>query len=226
MSGIILGLREYIFLSLKELPLIASVAPLFLGISQGNVNLLMFGIGIAIIAPLAAALVGWLLSWPLNWLNPSGSLWKVPASDVSPLLSETPSVLGSTRGLVNVVPTWWMSMSVFFFAYLLFNAIGLYTQPPNKGADSAKVENRKAQAIMAILLIVILGLVICGTKIFLADGETIFGVITAIGTGSGAAWLWYHFLRRCGMGRLEDVFGIQARILPESVMIDLPVVCV
>jgi hypothetical protein len=226
MSGIILGLREYIFLSLKELPLIAMVAPIFLGISEGNINLLMFGLGNAILAPTAAGLTGWLLRWPLNWLNPSGSVWKMPASDVSPLLSETP-MPSRPLELVPVVPTYWMTITVFFFTYLLFNGASLYNEEPVEGADAERVNNRKSQALMAMILISVLGLVIIGAKISLQDGgENVLGILIAVLIGTLTSYGWFSFLKRCDIGRLEDVFGIQARILPESALSDAPVVCV
>jgi len=225
MSGIILGLREYIFLSLKELPLIAMVAPIFLGISEGNINLLMFGVGNAILAPTAAGLTGWLLRWPLNWLNPSGSVWKMPASDVSPLLSETP-MPSRPLELVPVVPTYWMTITVFFFTYLLFNGANLYNEEPVEGADAERVNNRKSQALMAMILISVLGLVIIGAKISLQDGENVLGILIALLIGTLTSYGWFSFLKRCDIGRLEDVFGIQARILPESALSDAPVVCV
>jgi len=226
MSGIILSLREYIFLSLKELPLIATIGPFFLGIAQGNINLLMLSLGIGIIAPLGAGITGWVLKWLLGIINPSGSLWKVPASDVSPLLPDIPMAATGTRGLINVVPTYWMTMTGFFFSYLAYNAIMLYTQPAAKGSDSEKVENRRAQAIMSLVLIVVLWITIIGAKVSLSDGETVLGVIVAILVAFGTARGWFALLQRCGMGRLEDVFGIQARILPESSTGETPVVCV
>jgi hypothetical protein len=226
MSGIILGLREYIFLSLKELPLIAMVAPIFLGISEGNINLLMFGLGNAILAPTAAGLTGWLLRWPLNWLNPTGSAWKMPASDVSPLLSETP-MPSRPLELVQVVPTYWMTITVFFFTYLLFNGASLYNEEPVEGADAERVNNRKSQALMAMILISVLGLVIIGAKISLQDGgQNVLGNLIAVLIGTLTSYGWFSFLKRCDIGRLEDVFGIQARILPESALSDAPVVCV
>jgi hypothetical protein len=221
----ILGLREYVLLSLKELPLIASAGPLFVGIVQGNVNLILFALGTAIVAPTAAGLTGWLLKFPFEWFGLPVNLWKVAASDVSPLLPEAPSV-GGLRAAINVVPTYWFTMSVFFFSYLALNAAALYTEPAQKGADEDKVENRKNQAIMSMILIVTLGLAILGAKIWLSGSETALGIIIGLLVGGGSAYLWFKFLRQCGMGRLEDVFGIQARILPEAALGDAPVVCV
>lgn len=226
MSGIILSLREYIFLSLKELPLIATIGPFFLGIAQGNINLLMLAIGVAVIAPTGAGMSGWVLKWLLELVNPSGSFWKVPASDVSPLLPDVPMSATGVRGLVNVVPTYWMTMTVFFFSYLAINAATLYAQEPAKGADSEKVDNRRAQAIMCLVLIVVLGLTILTAKVWFSSGETALGIVVAVLVGFSTARGWFGFLRRCGVGRLEDVFGIQARILPESSMGETPVVCV
>ena len=221
----ILGLREYVLLSLKELPLIASAGPLFVGIVQGNVNLILFALGTAIVAPTAAGITGALLKYPFEWFGLPVNLWKVAASDVSPLLPEAPSIVG-LRGAVNVVPTYWFTMSMFFFSYLALNAAALYNEPAHKGADADKVDNRKNQAIMSMILIVTLGLAILGAKVWLSGSETVLGIIVGLLVGGGSAYMWFKFLRQCGMGRLEDVFGIQARILPEAALGDAPVVCV
>ena len=229
MSGVFLGLREYIFLSLKELPLITSVGPLFLGLTQGNVNLIMLAIGVIFISTTVAGLTGALLNAPLEWLNPSGSFWRVAASDVSPLLPDAP-VAGIVKrsAQTSVVPTYWMTMTVFFFSYLALNAFMLLTVPETKGmrSDPDNVENRKAQAIICLVLIGVIGLTVCGGKIYLSGGETVLGVIIAALAGGFSAWGWFTFLRQCGMGRLEDVFGIQARILSEGAVSDTPVVCI
>lgn len=224
----ILGLREYVLLSLKELPLIASAGPLFVGIVQGNINLILFALGTAILAPTAAALIGGVLRWPLTWFNVPVNIWKVAASDVSHLLPEAPLVDSTRmRAAVNVVPTYWFTMSVFFFSYLALNAIALYKEPSQKGADTEKVENRKNQAVMSLILIITLGIAILGAKVWLSSGsETLLGISVGTLTGGVAAYGWFSFLRQCGMGRLEDVFGIQARILPEAAFGDTPVVCV
>jgi hypothetical protein len=225
-AGILLGLREYILLSLKELPLIASAGPLFVGLVQGNVNLILFALGTAIIAPSAAGLSGWLLKYPLEWLKVPPNWWKVASSDVSPLLPEAPSIGIGLRNAINVVPTYWFTMSVFFFAYLALNAAALYNEPSRSGADKDKVDNRKNQAIMSLILISTLGLAILAAKVWLSGGETALGAIVGLLVGVGTASAWFKFLRQCGMGRLEDVFGIQARILPEAAVGEAPVVCV
>ena len=79
---------------------------------------------------------------------------------------------------------------------------------------------------MAMILISVIGLVIIGAKISLQDGENILGVLVAVLIGTLTSYGWFSFLKRCDIGRLEDVFGIQARILPESALSDAPVVCV
>lgn len=222
--GIFAGIREYILLSLKELPLIASVAPLFLGVAEGNINLLVFGLGILFVAPIAAGIVGLILSFLLRWLDPTGTYWKATDSDILSLVPGIPGMGG--RDKVAVVPTYWMTMTVFFFSYLAMNAYSLYVQEPEKNADPEKVDNRKYQAIMSLILIGIIGLLVMGLRVTQSGGETVLGVIVALGTGITTSYFWFKYLSFCGLGRLEDVFGIRARILPESATADTPVVCV
>ena len=223
-----LGLREYILLSLKEFPLIVSVGSLFLGLVEGNINLIMLSIGVLFVATFWAAIIGKILSFPLGWFDPNGWSWKIIASDVSPLLPETPT--NGARGLVNVTPTYWLTMTLFFFTYLILNAVTLLTTPTASSKpsreDLEKEENRKSQAIMCLVLICAIGLTTVIGKIFLSGGETVLGGIVAAIVAGGSAYGWFMFLRQCGLGRLEDVFGIQSRILPGSATKDQPVVCV
>ena len=74
-------------------------------------------------------------------------------------------------------------------------------------------------------MIAILGIFTVMAKIILQGGETLLGIIMASLIGTILAYFWFHFLKRCGAGRLEDVFGIQARILPESSTANKPIVC-
>lgn len=228
-SSIILNLREYIFLSLKELPLIAGVAPLFLGITQGNMNLLMLAFGCIIIAPTGAGLSGWLLKLLLGFIDSKvgweGGYWKLAASDVSPLLPESPQGVRPGNNFISVTPTYWLTIVMFFFSYLLINAVSLYTQEARPNADPEKVNNRKSQSVIAMIMILVLGIFIIAAKVILQGGETVLGVIVAGLVGGPLAYGWFNLLKRCGTGRLEDVFGIQARILPEASTADRPIVC-
>lgn len=226
MAEVILKLREYIFLSLKELPFIVSIGPLFLGIAEGNINLLMLFIGVAIIAPIGAGLAGFILNILFGFLNnyisfKDISWWKQPMTDVSSLLT----TYTNKNIPVSVVPTYWLTMVLFFLSYLFINALSLYNQEPDKKSDPEKVNNRKSQAIISIFLIIILGITIVASKIVLHGGETLIGIIVGTSLGISLAYGWFSFLKQCGMRRLEDVFGIQARILPESSTNELPIVC-
>jgi hypothetical protein len=39
-------------------------------------------------------------------------------------------------------------------------------------------------------------------------------VLLSTATGISLAYGWYSFMKRCGLGRLEDVFGVMNRIVP------------
>lgn len=225
----ILKTREYIFMSLKELPLIISAASLFLGIAEGNMNLLMLFVGEGIAAPLAAGIVGFILNFILGHIDSffgltgsnTGSYWTTRASDVGGLIGYS----NSGPPLVSAVPTYWLVMVLFFFSYLFINALSLYQQPATEGADSDKVESRKSQAVISMGLILVVGLCVILAHFFLQGGETILGVIVAALVAVPLAYGWFKWLETCSLGRLEDLFGIRARLLPESAVDEAPVVC-
>jgi nicotinamide riboside transporter PnuC len=115
---------------------------------------------------------------------------------------------------MNAVPSFWLSIMTFFYGYLFMNAYGLYTQDPAEGGKQVQVKARqfKAATSMAILLVLLIGTV--WLRFATSNCETSLGVLLSTSTGVGLAYGWYSFMTRCGLGRLEDVFGVMSRIVP------------
>ncbi len=233
-SDAICASRNILLQGFRSLPIILGGATLFLGLTQGNFNFLFFFVGLCILVPTATLLVNGLWDFLFGsvsilpeFLKIQDSLWFLPqgAAEQCSLLHSGLPAMGAPAG-INVVPSFWMSMMSFVYVYLFVNALNLYNKQAEPSANPARVSARKSQAIMSMILVV--GLFI--TTMVLRYGtacETALGVGISALLGGGLAYGWYSFMRACGMGRLDDLFGIQNRILPMQSQEDVnPTVCV
>jgi hypothetical protein len=230
-GGLICGLRNVLDQGFRSLPTILGGASLFLGMTQGNVNWLFFFVGMYLLVPLAVALVNGgfelLVTLLPTFLVPPSSMWKVAqgSAEACGLLSTGKTPAGIPADLI-VVPTFWMSMIAFFFTYIFSNALKLYRQEPANGSSSAKVSARKNQALLSMITVAALAAVFTVVR-YGTSCETGLGITVAWLLGGGLGYGWYSFMRSCGLGRLDDIFGISNRLLPmQSTEDNDPTVCV
>lgn len=221
--------RNFLTQGFRSLPVILAGTTLLLGVTQGNFNFLFFFMGLFVLAPTAALIVNgisellfvnvltFIPQW--SWLVPGlggaeCSLFSMPLSDEASLAP------------MNAVPTYWVTIMAFFFGYLFQNALSLYQQQATSKAPAAAVSARKTQAAMSMVIVVALGIVTAILR-YATACETGFGMIVGSLLGVGISYLWFEFMKNCGLGRLDDLFGINNRILPlQSYEDSDPTVCV
>jgi hypothetical protein len=201
---------------------------LILGLTQGNLNFLFFFVGLAILAPTASLLLNIIVEFIFSkfpGLIPA-ELWAVKGGNVAqcamlPLLS-----MQNPPEIVTVVPSYWLTVISFFYGYLFVNAYTLYNKQAESNAPQEKVDARKSQAMMG--MVTVIGLAIITTIFrYMSSCETGLGVLFSLGLGGSLAYGWYMFMLKCGLGRLDDLFGISNRILPYQSLEDTdPTVCV
>jgi hypothetical protein len=121
-------------------------------------------------------------------------------------------------------PSFWTSQLFFFAGYLLYNAYSLYTLKPNILADEVKVQNRKDQALTAMIVTILFTLIVVFLR-FKTGCETVFGVLVAAIVMVPAGVGWYYVASLCG-ARNADIFGISSRILVPSATTPAAQVCV
>jgi len=128
---------------------------------------------------------------------------------------------------VNVAPTYWMTMMAFFFMYLMQNARMLYKKQEVSKAPNISVIARKSQALISMIVLVILAIIFVILRYTTSNCETILGIVIAWLLGGSLAYGWYEFMKSCGLGRLDDLYGISNRILPlQSYEDQDPTVCI
>lgn len=168
--------------------------------------------GIALMAVLAQTV-------PPNW-------WMLPAGNAEACSIFTAMPSGLPPVPMCVVPSYWMTMMAFFFSYLFVNALTLQQKQANSRAPANAVSARKSQALTAMVLVGVTGLLTTMFR-YATACETGLGVLISWGLGYGLASGWQSFMRKCGLGRLDDLFGISNRILPLQSYEEVdPTVCV
>lgn len=212
----------------RSLPVILATTVLILGMTQGNVNFFFFFVGMFLVAPTATLSMNRI--WELlvthvpgfKSINPAMYIVKDGSAAQCAVFSTDPSAIQS---MINV-PSYWMVMIAFFFTYLFVNGKKLYDMKASDKAPKHAVEARKSQAAMSMAIIVAVAVIVTIFR-YGTSCETALGVLASWGLGGGLAYGWYSFMRACGLGRLDDIFGIANRILPlQSYEDKEPTVCV
>lgn len=135
-----------------------------------------------------------------------------------------PSMYGGASFL-KIAPSFWTAQVVFFFAYLIQNAVSLYNEESDPKASYAKILNRKDQALMAAIVSSIVLVTLLFLRYKLTGCETLFGIsvglVSMIPLGIG----WYYLAKSTGI-RSADIFGIAGQILPSAAYDPPPTTCV
>ena len=221
--------RNFLSQGFRSLPVLLGGSIFFLGMAQGNFNLMFFFVGMFILTPLTAIFVNGI--WELIFINTPGwltvppDMWLLSSANVEACnIFSVGAAAASTT--LNVVPSFWMSMIAFFFTYLFTNAKSLYEKQETSNAPKMAVVARKSQAVISMIIVTGLAVLITILR-YGTSCETGLGILVSWILGSYLGYNWYKFMLNCGLGRLDDLFGINNRILPQQSYEDLdPTVCV
>jgi len=214
----------------RSLPAILGGASLTLGMTQGNFNFLFFFVGMFVLTPIVAGLTNLLWEFIFSntptWLTVPEQFWKLPHATANACAIFTIGTPAGAPQTMNVVPSYWMTMMAFFFVYIFKNALFLYKKEEVTAASKQGVTARKSQALISMVVVVAVGIVFTILR-YATTCETGLGILVSLLLGGYIAHGWYRFMRICGVGRLDDLFGISARILPlQSYEEITPTVCV
>ena len=227
-NDMICGARNMLKQGFRSLPVILATTVLILGMTQGNVNFFFFFVGMFLVAPTATLIMNRIWDLLVTYvpgfksINPAMYIVKDGSAAQCAVFSTDPSVIQNMIG----VPSYWMAMIAFFFTYLFVNGLNLYNMKASEKAPKHAVEARKSQAAMSMAIIVAVAVIVTIFR-YGTSCETALGVLASWGLGGGLAYGWYTFMRACGLGRLDDIFGIANRILPLQSYEDKdPTVCV
>lgn len=238
-GDLICSSRQFLDQGFRSLPTILAGAILILGLIQGNINFLLFFVGLFLVAPLGALVANgafeflavnvpsWLPEWIGSVVRIPEELWMVPQGAAEQCSMFTPFPQSGVPGAVNAVPSYWMTIIAFFFFYLFANAYTLYTREASSKAAPEAIQARQQQAIVGMTMICMLGVTIPIMRYARTGCETGLGIVLSLVVGGLLGTGWHSFMQSCGMGRLNDIFGITNRVLPmQSYEENTPVTCV
>jgi len=230
LGSFICATRNILSQGFRSLPVILGGSALILGTTQGNFNFLFFFVGMFVLAPTGALFINtlWELVFGFTpwWLTVPKPFWLLEVGDTDACALYTVGITQGAAKFVNVVPTYWSTMIAFFFYYLFINARSLYNKQASSKASPSLVAARKSQTFISMIFLVGVAIVVTILR-YGTSCETGLGLLIAWILGSSLAHGWYAFMKSCGLGRLDDLFGISNRILPlQSYEEADPTVCV
>ena len=218
MSTFIQNIRGMLTRSFVALPMLLFGWSLFVGSTTGNIGLLVLAFGQATVTPLAT----WILHTLLSFLGDSVKPYvTMPAGATCSML---PGGYVDSTEVVYSAPSYWLAQVVFFFGFLISNAYGVLNMPSASNAPADKVERRKSQAQLVLIMSIVF-------LILFVAGRVMMGCETAIGVVFGGLIFyliglgWYQLARECS-ARDSDIFGIVQGMLPPSAFEPPPMTCV
>ena len=168
MSTFIQNFRGMLTRSFLALPMLLFGWALFIGSTTGNIGLLVLAFGQATVAPLAT----WILHTIAGFLGESAEPYlTVPAGSSCNILS---SGFVDTTGVQYSFPSYWLAQIFFFFGFLLSNAYAVLNMPEAPNAPAEKVERRKSQAQLVLIMSSVFFLVFLVGRSFMGC-ETLLG---------------------------------------------------
>lgn len=219
MSGLAQTLRGLLENSFRTLPVLIFGWALFVGSTTGNIGLLVLAFGHATVTPLLT----WILHTLASFTGDFGKTYlTTPASTTCSIL---PGGFSDPTERVYSIPSYWFAHIAFFFGFLLSNANFVLNMPAAANAPEEKVERRKSQAQLVMILAWAFFILFTIVRGYVMKCETAPGIIFG---GLIFYWLgygWYQLARECS-ARDSDLFGIVQGILPPSATEQPPMTCV
>jgi len=219
MSTLAQTMRGMLERSFVALPILLFGWSLFVGSTTGNIGLLVLALGQATVTPLAT----WILHTLAGFFGEFGQThFTIPAGAACNLL---PGGFVNSGERQYSIPSYWLAQIYFFFGFLIANAKSVYDMPAAANAAEDKVERRKSQAQLVLIMAWVFLVLFVVVRVLVMNCETIPGVILG---GFVFYWIgngWYSLARACS-AKDSDIFGIVQGILPPAASDPPPMTCV
>jgi hypothetical protein len=233
LKDIISDIRIFLYGGILTLPLTIAGTLSILGLFTANYAILFFLVGFLVLTPFVATILNFLLG--AVFTGKSFNPFKAKTGDICKVLIPYATLPISSGEDSTVIASNWVAMIAFFVGYIFTNGLELYTRESpdstititsTSGSDlNTKVTNRKSQAIIAMISVIVFALIVFGFRFYTGCESTLGMILTTIAftfMGHG----WYKALSKVGQDRLSDLFGIANRLLPPSAINNAPIACV
>jgi hypothetical protein len=238
LTTLIGDIRAFVYNGLNVLPLTIIGTSLLLSLMTANYALLFMLFAMILIVPGilfgANLLIDLFNSKRTPGSAPPSRWFAASYSDACDLIPPFPIPSKPASAMSYTFGSYWLAMVSFFFGYTIANGVALLkkeTQQPVTDDDATQkmvtqgANNRKAQAIAAIVASVVLFIIVFVMRHMNTTCEpyllSIFSVIAFGGLGAGL----YGFLAVRGEDRLSDIFGIANRLLSPDAYNNKPYAC-
>jgi len=221
LQSIISDIKVFLYGGFQTLPLTMAGTLLLLGLFTANYSVLFFLTGFLLLTPLLTMGLNSLMAW-LKW----DSELSKSCNAIIPF----PTVTNETEKLGV---SYWLTMGIFMFSYLISNAVALYTveaQIPEKANEAIKSDlqqkamYRKSQMIISLIMLALISIIFIAVR--LTSGcDTGFGLAVAIVPVTLLGITWFSILSANKNTRLSDLFGVSNRLLAPNATSDSADVC-
>lgn len=216
----VLKFREFLTHGIRILPLIMGFTSLVYGVGVGNIAFAFIAAGLLLLVPIVSTIGDAMFSSLLGAIpGVPLSFYQHPSSPECGILTAPPQ-----GTFITSTMSYWTTAVSFFFSYFIFNAITLFDRPAVKTASHEKVQARKVQSAMAIVVAAIMFLLLVIYRLRIRC-ESPIGLLLGVSGGGYLGYLWFEWLKSCSGDRLVDLFGIANRILSAD-RSSAPQVCV
>jgi hypothetical protein len=221
-SGIISGLKEYVYRGIQQLPIVLASTSLVLGITTGSIAHNILFLGMLLLIP-ACTLLLQLVGGYLKLNRATGD-----TCDLATLHHQKDLTLKYFEGTKGeaFAPSYWITSIGFFFGYAFSNISDTFHEKPADGGSEAFTHHTIFIAINTSIFFLLLLFI----RLYFmrgCDGTSFFGTLFSLFAGFACATLgWYSYIwsKQCG-ARSTDLFGIVSQFIPVSAGAPKPVVC-
>lgn len=228
-------IRAFVNNGISALPLTIIGTSLLLSLMSANYALLFMLMCMIVFVPSGLFLGNLGLEFITQWFSPpSSQLFGSRTSELCDIITPFPAPTEVDVVRKYTFGSYWLAMMAFFFGYAITNAVSLLqkdTQMPVNADDTIQQmvisgqNNRKTQAISAIMTTVIFAIIIFGMRIINSECESyVFSSISVIAFSILGVTM-YNWLASVGQDRLSDIFGIANRLLSPDSLNNVPYAC-
>ena len=225
-SGLVSGIKEYIYHGIQQLPIVLAATSLLFTITTGSVAHANLAGGLIIIIPFYT----WLLHLFIGFWIPTFIRSTGKSCDIIYSMDRSLNSFIDTKTNPKPIPSYWLTSISFFIGYAISNAVDSLTTSSEFNADPTNIEKRKSQAVYCIIATLVISGILLVSRFRMmsgCEGLTFWAKITSMIAAAGAAVIGYGVYgisRNCG-SRASDLFGILSQILPASASSPHPIVC-
>lgn len=221
----LIAARSFLLGAYHDLPNVLFIGSLLFGSISGNLPLVWMAMGILFTTGITGILRA-IFGFVMNSESTSSfarQIWRTknPNCDIFEPQWKTGGADYDSK--VLLAPSLWVSTTVFYAAFSIYNGIKILSRSPTFGASDDMLDARRAFSITVITTGILFALLIFARGF--TGCESWFGTGLGVAIGIGCSIGFWHILDACGTGAMPDVHQVIGALAPPGSGKDIPVVC-